>query len=462
MLLPAAVDFHNRNPDAYVFLYSCIASLTISILLWLATRGVRWVFTIKTGFLLVTALWVVSIFVGSLPLYFSHIGLKFSESIFETASGLTTTGSTILTNLDQLPAGILLWRSLLCWIGGIGFVSLALLLLPSLRIGGMQLFYLESSEKSEKIFPRIRQISTAVIIAYMGLTIICVLCYYAAGMSFFDAFNHALTTISTAGFSTHDASIGFFNSQRIMVICTIFMFLSSLPFIFYIQIVSFVKISLLKDPQVVLFTQIVLYGSFILAVWIHFYMHIPFDKAFIKTSFHFVSVMTTTGYAVEDYSLWGPFCFGVFILASFLGGCAGSTAGGFKISRILLLFRLVKMSLLKIITPHSVEKLYYGDHEVGSDFQKSLLFFVLFYFVSLIFGSAFLVMTGTDFVSAFSGAFTALSNVGPGFGDQIGPVGNFSAMNSQGLWILTFLMLSGRLEFIAIYMLFIPALWTRD
>lgn len=459
MLLPAYVDFYKNNPDFFVFLYTSSICLIISSLVWLATKGSQARFTPRLGFLLINCLWIMAIFVGSLPFYFSHVVMNFTEAIFETASGLTTTGATVLVDLDHKPYGVLLWRSLLCWLGGLGIIALALLLLPSLRVGGSQLFYMESSDKSEKILPRIQQISNGIGISYLGITILCMICYHAAGMTFFDAVNHAFTTVATAGFSTHDASIGYYNSTLIVFISAIFMFLSAIPFVLYVKLISFGRIHIVKDPQVILFSIIVWGTSFVLAVWLHMNKHIPFLDAFVVSAFHFISVITTTGYAFEDYTLWGPFSFGLFFAATYLGGCAGSTSGGIKINRLIILWRYTKVSLLKLIAPHRVAKVYYGESEVSLDVINGVLLFVSLYMFSLLAGAMLLVMTGLDFASAFSGALTALSNVGPGFGDKIGPIGNFASINSSGLWVLTFLMLIGRLEIVTTFVLFLPAFW---
>lgn len=462
MLLPALADLRDGSSDWMVFIRSSAITIMLATLVLLATRGAVYRFSARLGFMLTVCLWLTGCILGALPLYFSHLPLTPAAALFEAVSGITTTGATVLTGLDTLPRGILLWRSLLCWIGGIGFIALALLLLPSLRVGGVQLFHMESSDKSEKVLPRVNQIANGIIIAYLGLTLICMLSYFAVGMTMFDAINHAMTTVATAGFSTHDASLGYFSeTPSVLVIATIFMLLSALPFVLYVKLVLPGRSKRLADPQVIVFLTLVLVASFALAVWLRFQYGFGFHRAFLDAIFHFVSVITTTGYAAEDYLLWGPFALGVFFLASFIGGCAGSTSGGIKINRLIILWRLTQASLTRLLSPNTVVKVRYGGSDVSGDIAQTVLLFLCLYMTSLIIGAMLLVVTGLDFVSAFTGALTALSNVGPGFGDTIGPVGNFSTIKDSALWILSFLMLAGRLEIVTVFILFTPAFWRK-
>lgn len=462
MLLPALADLRAGNSDWVVFIRSAATTIMLATLTLLSTRGAVCWFSARLGFLLTFCLWFTGCFLGALPLYFSHLPISLASAVFEAVSGITTTGATVLTGLDSLPRGILLWRSLLCWIGGIGFIALALLLLPSLRVGGVRLFNMESSDRSEKVLPRVNQIANGIIIAYLGLTLLCMLSYFAVGMTMFDAVNHAMTTVATAGFSTHDASLGYFSqTPSVLIIATIFMLLSALPFILYVKLVLPERSKRLADPQVVVFLAIILIASFSLAAWLRFHYGFGFHRAFLDAIFHFVSVITTTGYVAEDYLLWGPFALGVFFLASFIGGCAGSTSGGIKINRLIILWRLTKVSLTRLLSPNTVMKVRYGGSDVSGDIAQTVLLFLCLYMTTLVIGAMLLVITGLDFVSAFTGALTALSNVGPGFGDTIGPVGNFSTVGDWALWILSFLMLAGRLEIVTVIILFTPAFWRK-
>ncbi|WP_375622242.1 TrkH family potassium uptake protein [Bartonella sp. TT119HLJHH] len=463
MLLPIFVDLHDNNRNWISFLYSCAITTMLATLILLATKGATCRFSARLGFMLTVCLWLTGSIVGALPLYLSPLPISLAGAIFESVSGITTTGSTVLSNLDNLSRSILLWRSLICWIGGIGFIGLALLLLPSLRVGGVRLFHMESSDKSEKILPRINQIANGIIIAYVGLTLACMLSYFAAGMNLFDAINHAMSTVATAGFSTHDASFGYFSDKpAILIISTIFMLLSALPFVLYVKLVLPGHSKRFLDPQVIVFLHIVLLFSFALAAWLRFYDHRAFHLIFLDVIFHLSSIISTTGYSAEDYQLWGPFALGIFFIVSFTGGCAGSTSGGMKINRLIILWRITQTNIEKLLSPNVVVKARYDHSNISNDVAQAVLFFVCLYMFCLVIGTALLLTTGLDFTSAFTGVLTALSNVGPGFGDIIGPTGNFSTINDHALWILSFLMLAGRLEIITIFVLFIPAFWREQ
>ncbi|WP_412058317.1 TrkH family potassium uptake protein [Bartonella sp. DGB2] len=464
MLLPALVDLHSGNQDWRVFVHSSIATLAVAFLVLLATQGAKQRFTPRLGFLLTTCLWLTGSLIGALPLYFSPLHLSIAQAVFESVSGITTTGATVITELDYAPRGLLLWRSLVCWIGGIGFIALALLILPSLRVGGVQLFEMESSDRSDKILPRIQQIANSIMAAYLGLTIICALSYLTAGMGLFDAINHAMTTIPTAGFSTHDASFGYFTKHKesILIVSTVFMLLSAIPFILYVKLVLPARSKNLFEQQIIIFLSIVLISSFIIATWLRFNHNLPFPRAFLTALFNFSSIITTTGYASEDYLQWGPFAWGFFFVAGFIGGCSGSTSGGIKISRMIIIARASMGHFTQLISPHAVVKLRYDGNYLSSELVQNVTLFIVLYMASLIIGTLFLCMTGLDFITAITGALTTLSNVGPGFGHLIGPAGNFATINDQALWILSFLMLAGRLELITIFILFSPAFWKNN
>ncbi|PWL17068.1 potassium transporter [Falsochrobactrum shanghaiense] len=462
MLLPAAIDLRDGSDDALIFVRSAAATAALSALVFVATHKATVRFTPRLGFLLTVCLWMTASFLGSMPLYFSHLPISYATAFFEAMSGVTSTGATALSGLDDMQRGILLWRSLLCWIGGIGFIGLALLMLPSLRAGGLALFHMENSDKSEKILPRMNQIALGIVSAYLSLTAACIIAYFAVGMSIFDAINHGLSTVATAGFSTHDASLGFYeNNRALLMISTIFMVLSALPFVLYIKAFMPRRLELLTDPQMKLFLTLVIGFSFLLAIVLRAGPHIPFGDALVLASFHFVSVISTTGFSTEDYSLWGPPAIGIFFLASFLGGCAGSTSGGIKMNRLIILWSLTRANLVRLIMPHAVIKIRYGSSEVSGEIAQSVLLYLFLYIASLIIGAVLLASLGLDFVSALTGALTALSNVGPGLGDTIGPVGNYSTIDDPALWVLSFLMLAGRLELVTVFILFTRTFWVR-
>ncbi|MFT4347650.1 TrkH family potassium uptake protein [Bartonella ancashensis] len=462
MLLPVLADLRYNNRDWETFLYPCAITTVLATLVFLATRGATYRFSARLGFTLTVCLWLTGSIVGALPLYLSPLKISLAKAIFESVSGITTTGSTVIAGLDHLPQSLLLWRSLICWIGGIGFIGLALLLLPSLRVGGVQLFHMESSDKSEKILPRINQIANGIIIAYIGLTFSCMLSYFAAGMTLFDAINHAMSTVATAGFSTHDTSFGYFSEKpTILVVSTIFMFLSSLPFVLYIKLVFPSHSKRFIDPQIVVFFNIVFLSSFTLAIWLQFNTSLTFHQIFLDTIFHIVSIISTTGYSAQDYQLWGSFAFGVFFIISFIGGCAGSTSGGIKINRLIILWRIAQANMVRLFSPNTIVKVRYDHSNISSDIAQTVLLFVCLYMFCLLIGTALLLATGLDFTSAFTGVLTALSNVGPGFGNIIGPTGNFSTIHDNALWVLSFLMLVGRLEIVTIFVFFTAAFWSE-
>lgn len=462
MLIPALVDLHIGNSDWLVFVQSAIFTGVLSGLVVLATANSEIRFSPRLGFLLIVAIWLTAALLGALPLYFSTLPISFPKAFFESMSGITSTGATVLTGLDLMPRGILMWRSLLCWFGGLGFVGLGLLLLPSLRVGGIQLLHMESSDKSEKILPRVHQIATGIILAYLSLTLLCTMAYFVAGMGMFDAVNHGMTTVATAGFSTHDSSLGFYAHNRpILVIATIFMVLGALPFVLYIKALMPQRFLSRLDPQVVLFFIIVIGLSIFLAIGLKLETNIGFGDALIATSFNLVSVISTTGFATEDYTLWGSEALGIFFLVTFLGGCSGSTSGGIKLNRIIILWQMASASLTRLIIPNAIIKMRYGRSEITQDVAQSALLFIFLYMASLVLGATALAMLGNDLGTSFTGALTALSNVGPGFGDTIGPVGNFSTLGDPSLLVLSYLMLAGRLEIITIVILFTRRFWSR-
>ncbi|MGH6763857.1 MAG: TrkH family potassium uptake protein [Phyllobacterium sp.] len=462
MLIPALSDWRDGNSDWRVFVKASIFTGVLCGLIVTATRNQEVRFTPRLGFLLTASVWFTAALIGSVPFYFSELEITFAGAMFEATSGVTTTGATVISGLDDLPRGILLWRSILCWLGGVGFVGLALLLLPSLRVGGIQLLHMESSDKSEKILPRVNQIAAGIITAYCGLTALCVMAYFLAGMGIFDAVNHGMTTVATAGFSTHDASLGFYaHNQAILVTSTIFMILSALPFVLYIKAVMPQRMSSLVDPQVTLFFVLVIVCSFFLAVGLRLETGTPFGTALITASFNFVSVITTTGFASEDYQLWGSEAIGVFFLATFVGGCAGSTSGGIKMNRLIILWRIAQANLSRLIMPHVVVKLRYGASEIPNELAQTTMLYIFLYMASLIIGAMLLSFFDLELGTAFTGALTALSNVGPGFGETIGPVGNFSTLSDNALWVLSYLMLTGRLEIVTVVILFTRAFWAR-
>lgn len=459
MMLPAFVDALDANDDWVVFVGSGTVIAAICTLVAVATRGEPFRPSPRLGFLLVTAVWLVGSLVGALPIYFALPSLGLAGAMFESVSGLTTTGATAISGLDALPRGLLLWRSLLSFLGGIGIIGMALLIFPSLRVGGMALFHLESSDRSAQLLPRVSQLAAGIVAVYLTLTLVCAILYYALGMSLFDAINHAMSTLATGGFSTHDESLGFFESDAILMVATVFMIFGALPFVLYIRLFLPRRFQRWNDPQVTLFLALCLVLTLVLAATRVLINGVSIDQALISSAFNLVSVITTTGFVSEDFTLWSNAAIGVFFLAMFIGGCAGSTAGGIKVNRIIILYALVRANFRRVIRPHSVQRLKYGANDISLETLQSVTIFIFLFFLSLLLGTTALALCGLDLLTAFSASLTAVGNVGPGFGQQIGPAGNFSFLSAPALWILSFLMLIGRLELVTVLVLLSPSFW---
>ena len=461
MLLPAFVDLIDANRDWIVFVGSAVVIAAICTLIAVATRGEPFRPSPRLGFLLVTVIWVAGSLIGMIPIYFALPQLGFAAALFESVSGLTTTGATVISGLDALPRGLLLWRSLLSFLGGIGIIGMALLIFPSLRVGGMALFHLESSDRSGKLLPRVSQLSAGIVAVYVSLTLLCAILYHVCGMPLFDAVNHAMSTLATGGFSTHDESLGFYQSDAILMVATVFMILGALPFVLYIRLFLPRRFQRWRDPQIGLFLAICLVLTLVLAATRIGINGVSIKEALISSAFNLVSVITTTGFVSEDFTLWSNAAIGIFFLAMFIGGCAGSTAGGIKVNRIIILNALVRANFRRVLRPHSVQLLKYGHDDISLETLQSVTIFIFLFFLSLLVGTTALSICGLDLLTAFSASLTAVGNVGPGFGQLIGPAGNFSFLPAPALWILSFMMLIGRLELVTVLVLLSPSFW-RD
>lgn len=461
MFLPAMFDLYYGHDDWQVFALSGLMVGGFSAAAALATRGPPPVFNKRFGFLLVCVLWLVFSVVGAIPLYLAEYKTTFAQALFESVSGITTTGSTIIVGLDDLPPGILLWRSLLCWLGGIGIVALGLFILPFLRVGGMSIFKLESSETSnEKPFARLASFTRAFLAVYVLLTISCAVAYDFAGMSRFDALNHAMSTIATAGFSTHDASFGYFkDNTAILVIGTIFLAICSLPFSVIILLAVRGRLETLRDPQIVVFLGYLVAISVAVGVYHHLNNGVELDDALIHAFFNITSILSTGGFSSDDYTLWGPFAVLAAFFATFMGGCSGSTAGGIKAYRFVIIFNVVRAGLAKLIYPNAVHTVRYGNLTVDAETQRGVFLFVSLYLFLWVAGSVAMTALGYDILTSMSGVITALSNVGPGIGPIIGPVGNFSTISDPALYLLSLMMLLGRLEILTVLVLLTPVFW---
>jgi trk system potassium uptake protein TrkH len=372
-------------------------------------------------------------------------------------SGITTTGSTIISNLDEMPKSILLWRAILQWLGGIGIIIMAITLMPIMNVGGMQLFKISNNDSSEKILPKSKEIALRLIYIYTSLTLLCSLTYKFFGMSFFDSLTHSMTTIATGGFSNYNESIGFFDSVSIEISAMIFIILGSLPFIAYIKFISGDKKIIFNDVQIRTFFKIIISSIIILSLYL-LISGSP-ELNFRSILFNIISILTGTGYVNAEFDTWGSFTLILFLGLMFIGGCAGSTTCGVKIFRIQILYLFVVNQLKKIIYPNGIFVLKYDQNPIDNKFISSIISFIYMYLVVFFILTALLSLTGLDFITSISGAATSISNVGPGLGSIIGPNGDFSTLPDSSKWILTVGMILGRLELFAILVLFLPSFW---
>jgi trk system potassium uptake protein TrkH len=459
MVFSALADYAAGQRDWVVFATSSALSVFLGNLLVFMSMGPTIKISLRQGFLLTVLSWIALSAVGAMPLVFSELGLSYTDAFFETISGLTTTGSTVLAGLDHMPPGILLWRAMLQWIGGVGIIVMAIAMLPFLRVGGMQLFRMESSDRSEKALPRAAQVAAGTAVAYALITLTCALCYFFAGMTEFEAIVHAMTTVSTGGYSTSDSSLGHFPNPSIHWIATLFMLLGALPFVLYIRAAQGRPGTLFRDSQVRHFLCGLAVVILPMALWLWIDRGEPFLTALRLAAFNIVSVVTTTGFAIADYGQWGHTVAVVFFVLTFMGGCTGSTSGGVKVFRFELAFIAIRSQIYRMYTPHGVVPIHYQGRTLPEDVVISAMTFLFVFalaFALLTFG---LASQGLDVVTAFSGAATALANVGPGLGEVIGPAGNFASLPDTAKWMLCAGMLMGRLEFITVLALIVPEFW---
>lgn len=459
MLLPMLVDLAEGREHWPVFAESAVITiLTGGLIAISCANGVREGLTIQQTFLLTTGVWLALPVFGALPFVFGATEARFVDAFFEAMSGLTTTGSTVFSGLDTLPKGLLLWRGILQWLGGIGIIVVAMVFLPELRVGGMQIFRTESFDTFGKILPRATEIASRISVIYVTLTMICALAYVTAGMDAFDATVHAMTTIATGGFANYDASFAAFGPAASYV-ATVFMLLAALPFVRFVQLSAGTARPLLQDTQIHAFLITALIIVLLIAGW-NLSQQSSVDEESIRVAvFNAVSLMTGTGYANADYMQWGSFAIAVLFFTGLIGGCAGSTACSIKIFRYQLLFASIRAQLQKTRSPHGIFTPRYAGRPVSEDVLSSVMSFFVFFTVTLGLLSVGLAMTGLDFITSVSGAATALANVGPGFGDQIGPAGNFSGLNDTAKWLLAAAMLIGRLELMVVYVIFTLQFW---
>ena len=456
MLIPVIVQFLYDEIDSSFFGAS-IVTIIFGTLFFLSNLDHDKRLNLQQAFLLTALAWLSIAIFGSLPFFFSSVGFSFTNAFFESMSGITTTGSTIISNLEIIPKGILFWRAILQWLGGIGIIVMAITLMPIMNVGGMQLFKISNNDSSEKILPKSKEIALRLIYIYTALTALCATSYKVLGMNIFDSLTHSMTTIATGGFSNYNESIGFFDSVSIEISAMIFIILGSFPFIAYIKFLSGDKKIFISDIQIKSFLKIIFLSIIILSFYL--ILSNPNQINLRSVFFNIISILTGTGYVNAQYDNWGGFPIILFLVLMFIGGCAGSTTCGIKIFRIQILYSFISNQLKKIIYPKGIFILKYNQNPVDNKFVSSIISFIYMYLVIFFIITALLSLTGLDFITSISGAATSISNVGPGLGSIIGPNGNFSTLPDISKWILSIGMILGRLELFAILVLFLPSFW---
>ena len=441
------------------FIGASIISIIFGVLFFLSNLNHDKRLNLQQAFLLTALSWLSIATFGSLPFIFSSLELSVTDSFFESMSGITTTGSTIISNLEMAPKSILLWRAMLQWLGGIGIIVMAITLMPIMNVGGMQLFKISSNDSSEKILPKSKEIALRLIYVYLALTTICALTYNFFGMNIFDSITHSMTTIATGGFSNYNESIGYFNSLSIEISSMFFIILGSLPFIAYIKFLNGNKKIFISDVQIKSFLKIIFFSVIILFIYLVFQKSSFSEVNLRAILFNVISILTGTGYVVGEFDGWGNFTLIFFLSLMFIGGCAGSTTCGIKIFRVQILYIFIINQLKKIIYPKGIFLIKYDKNNVDDKFMASIISFIFLYLIIFFLITAFLSLSGLDFVTSISGAATSISNVGPGLGSTIGPSGNFAGLPDLSKWVLALGMILGRLELFAILVLFLPSFW---
>ncbi len=467
MLIPTATAYlmHESHAASVLLILSAVI-VGIGGLFFFLLRKHQNPLRTKEMFLATTLIWIFFSFISALPFYFLIPNLSFTNALFEAVSGLTTTGATVLNHLEELPKSLLLWRSMTQWIGGIGIIFVVIMVLPALQIGGMQFFMLESSERSDRSAPKTAEIMHSILFFFLLLTLLCTGSLFLAGMNLFDAINHALTCIATGGFSTHDANIAYYqNIPAIEWILTFFMLLAGLPILFWPAVVKRQWNIVLDNEQIFTYLRFLIYSLLALTLWRLFAHEIQpaqLMDTIRNNAFHILSIVTTTGYVSDNYCDWGTFAILFFFFLYFTGACTGSTSGGIKMFRYTIVRKTLSIQFKQLIQPHGVFIARYGNQPISENVLISVLFFFTLFFAVATFSALILSAFGLDILTSLSAVLTALSNVGPGLGSLIGPDKTFFLLPDATKWVLMINMLLGRLEFVAILVLFFPFLWRKN
>ena len=443
-----------------IFLYSFIFLITLGFLMWFASRQKDLSLNISDGFIITTMFWVVLACAGSIPFYF--FGMSVNDAIFESVSGITTTGATVIVGLDELPKSLLIYRQLLQWIGGMGLIILAVAVMPTLGIGGSQLYKMElpGSHGNQKLTPKITDSAKALWKIYFGLTIICAFLYFLSGMNFFDAIAHSLSTVAGGGFSTHDTSIGFFKSGLIETVCIIFMLLSAASFaVHYAAIFGGKPLNYFYDAEFKFFLSAVILIATVICIF-HTVNNSYADILLTaRTSiFHTVSIVTTSGFTTENFSLWPSFLPYLLLVGAFMGACSQSVGGGIKTWRVLIMVKQAYKEILNIVHPNAVVSSKIGNKVIDSKIAEKVWGFFSIYVFIFMFLLMAMLGTGLDFESSFSAIGACLNNLGPGLGNV---ASNYENVSEGGKIILCIAMILGRLEIFTLLVLFTPAFWRR-
>ena len=459
MLIPGLLDFFEGNQNWIGFFVSSVFTFFMGMSFILMNRGNTIKIEVKSAFMLVVLSWFSLSIFASLPFITSTQNFSLTDAFFESVSGLTTTGSTIINDIENSSRGIILWRAILQWLGGIGIIVSAISILPRLGVGGMQLFRLESSDTSEKILPKAARIAAEISVLYITLSVICAIAFIFSGLSFFDSVVHAMSTIATGGFSSKSGSIGSYNNVNLETVTILFMILASLPFVLYLKAIRGKPKDLIKDQQVHGFFKTLIISILIVVFYLILTSNFTFSDILRYSFFNVTSILTGTGFTSTNYNGWGTPIILLFLFITFIGGCAGSTTCGVKIFRLQIVFNNSKEMISKLISPNRVvNKRYNGEH-LSPEVTQSVITFLFIFILTFIVLSVLLSFTGLDLLTSFSAAATSISNVGPGLGQVIGPAYSFSQLPEIAKWLLSFGMLAGRLEFLTLIVIFNKSFW---
>ncbi len=459
MIIPILVNLYYGNSDWAAFITSSMITCFFGIAIIISTNTKINNLNIREAFLITIISWIILPIFSSIPFMLSKLGLSFTDAFFESMSGITTTGATVILDLNNTNPGILIWRSILQWLGGLGIIIMAFTILPILKVGGMQMFRIEGFETQEKVIPRATQVAKNLIFIFSSLTILWIFLYFLSGMGLFDATIHAMTTIATGGYSSYNSSIGHFDNISIDAIAIFGMLVGSIPFLLYVQCFRGKPLNLFKDSQVQLFLFIVIFFVSIVAIYLYWTDTYGLFNSLRYSAFNVISVITGTGYATTNFNEWGNFVLILLFFLMFVGGCAGSTTCGIKVFRFQVLFEISRAQLKQLLQPHAIYTPHFKNKSLDEEIASSVMGFFYLYIITVCILAVLLALLGLDFLTALSGAASAVSNVGPGLGSMIGPAGNYNLIPDLGKWLLALGMLLGRLELFTVFVIILPRFW---